>query len=90
MTQLKGCFRRLEVKIGSCIQCTYYEHDPLSGKYLCNHPNYPDDSRELVLHNVMYIVPQDCPLENWYKVKEKQIDPEDEVAKLLWDMDEVK
>jgi hypothetical protein len=38
----------------------------------------------------MYIVPKDCPLPNYYEdVKAVQIDPEDEVCKLLWDMEEI-
>lgn len=82
---LKGCFRKLEVKVGSCVQCTHYEHDSLTGIHICN-----NGVGEISLHNVMYIVPKDCPLPNYYEdVKAVQIDPEDEVCKLLWDMEEI-
>lgn len=82
---MKGCFRKLEIRIGSCVQCTFYEHKT-NGTHFCH-----NGVGELVLHNVMYIVPRSCPLPNWYEsVKEMQIDPEEEVCKLLWDMEGVK
>lgn len=81
---VKGCFRRMERKVGYCMQCDYHEHKMMDGIHYCKHP----DAHKLPLnqHNLLYIVPNECPLPNWDVDKLKPIDCKEDVDRVVDDL----